>query len=647
MRLQFLETLKPNLTRISPVLTSVRVLAVSVALAALVLYWRTAAPTVLSGDSGELQFAAWGFWLAHPTGYPLYLIVGGIWQHVVQIGDPAFRLNLFSAFCSALAVGVAFLVFWCVTRARGAAVIAALTFAVSPLFWSQATRAEVYALNTLFITVLTLLGLLWREKQQRRYAIAFALTLGLSLAHHRTTVLLLPAFAALFGDKLSALDWRDKVVQKRACMYLAIAAVPLLLYLYIPLRAGATPYAVLDVSPGAPIVVFENSPRGWLNVILGSGFSGELGWNEPSMNALRQVPNKWIAELNPVGVLIALVGFVVLLWQRKFAVAALVLFGALTFILFNSAYHIGDIADYYTPVYFFACLSIAAGIGFVTEQLRGNSFTRHSTLPAIALMAFFALLFMQNLFSNFYSQDRSQFENVRTQWAGVFSRPPPANAPILLSNDRDEMTALYYLQLVEKQHPDWLGVFPKIAPGAPYENVVSLVQRVAASGRPIYTLKPIPALTLRYPVRENYNGMWEVSPVAPGLPTFPSDVTLSDALRVRGYSVAGQDPSAGERATLLVQYVPLKKLTRDYTTSVQLFDSEGNKVAQGNDHIPGEQEYPSSKWRAGETIVDRFVIELPPSLQTGSYKIFLRMYELSSGQELGELSEIGEIGITE
>src|SRR5581483_9267726 len=123
-----------------------RVLAVIAACAALLLYARTTAPSVLPGDSGEFQFAAWGFWLAHPSGYPVYLLLGGLWQHLFPFGDPAYRLNLLSAVWSALAVGVAFLVFWNVTPARSAAFIAALTFAASPLVWSQATRAEVYAL---------------------------------------------------------------------------------------------------------------------------------------------------------------------------------------------------------------------------------------------------------------------------------------------------------------------------------------------------------------------------------------------------------------------------------------------------------------------------------------------------------------------
>ncbi len=46
----------------------------------LAVYLRTLAYDVLPGDAGEFQFAAWRLGLTHPTGYPLYMIVGGLWQ---------------------------------------------------------------------------------------------------------------------------------------------------------------------------------------------------------------------------------------------------------------------------------------------------------------------------------------------------------------------------------------------------------------------------------------------------------------------------------------------------------------------------------------------------------------------------------------
>lgn len=644
-------TLKPAVTTPRPAIferalqlaTHPAALCLAAILGALWLYWRTAYPSVLPGDSGELQFAAWGFWLAHPTGYPLYLILGGIWQHLLPFGDPAYRLNLFSAFWSGLAVGVAFLVFWNVTRSRGASAIAALTLAVSPLVWSQATRAEVYALNTFFVALLSLLGLLWSANPQRRYAFAFAFVFGLSLAHHRMTLLLAPAFAALFANQLFAFRRNPAHYFKRALVYGAVAAAPLILYLYIPLRAGATPYATLNLSPAAPIVIFENSPRGWLAVILGSGFSGQVGFDAATFASLAEFPNLLLAQFNPIGAAAALFGFGALLWQRKFEVAAFTLFGFLAFVLFGAVYHIGDIADYYAPAYFFASIALAAGMAFVVQLLRHHPFTRGSTLPAIALLAFFALLPLQNLFRDFEVQDHRRRAETRVRWETLLAAALPQNA-VVISNDRDELTPLYYLQYVERKRPDLVGLFPKIAAGAAYANVVALVERAAPSKRPLYALKPIPALAMKYIVGENKNGLWKIHALPLPALKNASDALLGDALRVRGWQVLEGAPYGGETFTLGVQYEPRKRLTRDYSFSVQLFDRAGNKIAQGNDHVPGEAEYPPSQWRTGDVIQDQFTIELSPDAAAGEYKLMLRAYAGDDG-ELGELTEIGVIEV--
>ena len=77
--------------------------------AAFALYVATLAPTVLAGDGGEFQFVPYLLGVAHPTGYPLYTLLGWAWSHLLPVGDVAYRLNLFSAFWAALAVGFLYL----------------------------------------------------------------------------------------------------------------------------------------------------------------------------------------------------------------------------------------------------------------------------------------------------------------------------------------------------------------------------------------------------------------------------------------------------------------------------------------------------------------------------------------------------------
>src|SRR5215212_3184652 len=72
----------------------------------LALYVRTAAPSVLSGDSAEFQMAAPLLGVPHPTTYPLYVLLGKLATLVIPFGDLAWRVTLVSAGCAALAVAL-------------------------------------------------------------------------------------------------------------------------------------------------------------------------------------------------------------------------------------------------------------------------------------------------------------------------------------------------------------------------------------------------------------------------------------------------------------------------------------------------------------------------------------------------------------
>jgi hypothetical protein len=177
-------------------------LALIAGLCALVLYLRTLAPGLLFGDSAEFQMAAWLGSFVHPTGYPLYLLLGYIWTHLLPAGDPAWRMNLFSAVWGAVAVGIVYLlasrmVALCwrpgerpLLAARLAALFAAFGVAVTPTFWGQAVIAEVYTLNAAFVAAVFLGLTTWAAQAPDRQSVTplywTAVLYGLSLTHHRS-----------------------------------------------------------------------------------------------------------------------------------------------------------------------------------------------------------------------------------------------------------------------------------------------------------------------------------------------------------------------------------------------------------------------------------------------------------------------------
>src|SRR5262245_52135793 len=72
-----------------------------------VIYLLTLAPTITwrneGVDSGDLAAAVAVGGTPHPPGYPTYLVLGGLFANL-PYGDVAYRLNLLSAVCAALAV---------------------------------------------------------------------------------------------------------------------------------------------------------------------------------------------------------------------------------------------------------------------------------------------------------------------------------------------------------------------------------------------------------------------------------------------------------------------------------------------------------------------------------------------------------------
>src|SRR5439155_2547551 len=77
----------------------------AVFLIALLLFSWTLAPTVTLTDSGELILAAQGLGVAHPPGFPFWVLLAHL-ASLVPLGSVAMRINFSSALFAALACAV-------------------------------------------------------------------------------------------------------------------------------------------------------------------------------------------------------------------------------------------------------------------------------------------------------------------------------------------------------------------------------------------------------------------------------------------------------------------------------------------------------------------------------------------------------------
>jgi tetratricopeptide (TPR) repeat protein len=199
------------------------------------LYLATLPRGVLPGDSGELIAASRTLSIAHPPGYPIYMMVGKLFSSLVMLGPMAFRYNLLSAVAVSVALALLYLILTELGVGRLVGLAVALGLGTLESFWLQATMAEVYALNGLFTVLLLYCSLLGRRYGQRSWLL-LGYVGGLALSHHLSLVYPLICAAGILMLGLRVVPRARTIV---LAMFLGI--VGLSTWLYIPVRASLGP----------------------------------------------------------------------------------------------------------------------------------------------------------------------------------------------------------------------------------------------------------------------------------------------------------------------------------------------------------------------------------------------------------------------
>jgi hypothetical protein len=274
-------------------------------------------------DTGEAQTVPWIFGIMHATGFPTFTVLAGIFAHAVPFGTVAWRIGLF---CALAMSGGAWLVWRCAVALEAdvwSATAAAWLFAFGHIAWTRGTRAEVHALALFFAMATIYAALIFlRTGSPRAFAVA-ALSWGLGLATHPIVLLLLPALVLVVLERLRVLNAR---VVFGGCIALLLG---LSLYAYLPVRSAMVTQARLDptrsigLPPGKAF--WDNNHPSSL-----PGFLKEVGGAEYGPGGAFARMAQWrtyraalpvyldgvLAEITPLGILLALAG-IVILWRRN------------------------------------------------------------------------------------------------------------------------------------------------------------------------------------------------------------------------------------------------------------------------------------------------------------------------------------------
>ena len=227
----------PVAERQVPPTPGMRIAPAVVFAASLLLYLRTLLPGMAFDDWGEMQTVPHVLGIAHPTGYPTYILTAWLFE-LLPFGSIAFRANLFAAVCVAVALtAMTATAIRLGVRPTIAAAVAIATGAIGTI-WASAVVAEVNALHLAMISLIINRSLAWADERRPRDLALGGLLVGLSLGNHLLTAFVAPFFVlfALWAGRRTLWEHKRLILVPVAAGLAGIAV-----YLYVPIAASFSP----------------------------------------------------------------------------------------------------------------------------------------------------------------------------------------------------------------------------------------------------------------------------------------------------------------------------------------------------------------------------------------------------------------------
>ena len=634
--------------------------------AGLILYLTTLAPSVVTlfDDSLEFQLVTFQLGIAHPTGYPLYTILGKLFTFL-PVGNIAYRVNLMSAVFGAATVALVYLLTLRLAmprsgRSGGSGVsvgairfgglVGAGLFAVGPVFWQQATIAEVYTLNAFFVATILLLAtsLPGGQHEQRRVQ-WLAFWVGLSLTHHRTMFLLLPALALYL-----IICHRSSILNRRNLMMcLVFGLLPLLFYLYLPLRGHI----------GSLDGTYQNTWAGFWQQVSAGGyglfiFDNPFG-QERTFAFYRDLLDSQFYTAVP-----GFIGLFYLLWVRRRDVLALTGVAFLTYTGFNLFYNVSDIEVFFIPVFLLWAVWSGVGAAFLGQIAAGGKITagdspnrspegaqqqfdpqpptarRSVRAGRLALTGLLFIIFAFIIGKLFWTTrpvvTAGHSWQVHDYGLDMLQQPFPAPEKPVVVGILGEMTLLRYFQQTENLRPDLETVAADLE-----ADRLAAVEKLLAEGKSVYLTRELPGAPERWSLSAA-GPLIRVNPEsvpAPPQAAVAADRAVTPEIGLVGYNVS-RPPHTGSgpapvRLTLFWQV--LAAPAADLKVSARLI-APGGEPAAVVDAAPVYFAYPTTAWRPGEIVSDVYDLVLPVDLPPGQYTPLLIWYDpAQNAAEVGRI----------
>lgn len=437
------------------------------------IYILTLAPSVVQIDSGELAAVQLTLGIAHPTGYPLFTMLGYLFSLIPLPFTKIFQMNLLAAIYCTAAVGVfTYTIKHCLDKISFfrkknlskesakkekkkskeqsepekptqipenlkllSAVFGGLTLAFSRTFWFQSTSVEVYSLHLLLITLIVfflLKAYINSFDNDRLFNwLIFAFFLALGFTNHMTTLLILPGTAYIFFPK-----YKFKSASYRKILFMMLVFIPVLIlvYSYLPIRASQNP------------ILNWGNPIDWERIYRHVSGKQYQVWLFTSFDSAGKQLSHFFSIL-PVefffSLALALIGFFISLFRAR----KLFLFILITFafaVLYSINYDIYDIDSYFLLAFIMISLFAAFGALKILEM---------KSLPKNYAIGILGIALLVQFYFNFVKVNQSGVYTFEDYTKGVLNSVPENS--IIFSYQWDYfISASYYYQNVENFRKD-------------------------------------------------------------------------------------------------------------------------------------------------------------------------------------------------
>ncbi|MCB9421904.1 MAG: DUF2723 domain-containing protein [Ardenticatenaceae bacterium] len=570
------------------------------------VYALTMPATVGRADTFEFQVVAPQLGIAHPTGYPLYLLLGKLFT-LVPVGSVAWRLNVGTA---VFALSTAILLYLTGRKLLNRplpALLGAIALGISPTFWSQAIEAEVYSLHALIIAAALYLMQVASGKwpmasklftiRHSPFTIHYSLffLIGLGLANHLTTVFLIPPaiLAIFFAFRIHHSSFRLQHLLKMALAFI----LPLALYAYLPIRWAAVNGEAMGYGR-------------FLQWVTGGRFQGALQWRAWLADPTRYeiVGRLFLENWGWINLAIALIGLIYL-FAKQWRMTLILLVTWLGYTFYNLNYYVPDLSVFLIPAQIVIAVWWMAGITAVLKVddwlIKIKDWQAAFNLQSLIITLLIIPILLPAV-QHWPQIDRSQNDGL-TEWGqGVLAMPLDENAAILA--DSEKIAPLYYLQQAEGIRPDLdILVLPD---EATYR--AELGSRIAA-GQTVYLARFLPGLEGIYHLR-SVGPLTEVStePLTK-LPDTAVPTQLNfGSIQLISYEL--EPMAAVDGGSTAVTFYWQTSNQQPATNNQLVYIRWAGRTSFTSQH-PANNYYPTLAWDPGEIVPDYHLLAHPLSSQ--------------------------------